>query len=227
MANNITLKQLYNNRPLFTKVEALIKKGKTFDFILDFLADEGKPMSRGTLANLKSKLKEAEDTGVNIRQLIDKRQKTGIAQVDPAKVSGYKGKADDSGGDVTGSAVKKFWSTQEVLEELIQKGFDTLQYTDAVDQKTLLQALQIYQSNFGDDTHGLSLDAIKQYQVISQARYKALLDVILKYIPEDQQQNAFDDMDKAFDEALDHLEVSKDGKRLLTALSKQGIDLTK
>ena len=228
ISKNITLKQLYNNQALFTKVQALIAKGKTFDFILEFLGSEGKPMSRGTLANLKSKLEESQETGKPIGELIDWRSKNSITQVDPKKITGYTGdKPTDivTDNDVTGDATQKFFGTEEVLDEIIRKGKETLDATDIIDLPLLIKALDMKQKDFGDESHGLSLDALKQYQVITEARYKAVLDTMLAFIPEDKQDQAMAKMNESFDEATKNLEVSADGKRLITALSKRGLSL--
>lgn len=230
---NITLKQLYNNKPLFTKVEALIDKGETYDYILEFLEDEEHPMSRGTLANLKSKMKEAHDSNVDIGNLIDRRQKTSISQVDKAKIEGFVGDdtaaATDTISDmpvqVKALANNKFWSTEQVLNTIIEKGMRTLDNMDAVDYPILLKAVDMMDKNHGQDNHGLSLSAIKQYQVIMEARLKAMSDTFLQYVPKDKQDEAWQAMSASFNKALEDVEVTPNGKALVTALKKEGLDL--
>ena len=240
MASRLTLKQLYNKRVLFTKVEALIEEGQTFDYLQEFLEHEGVEMSRGTLVNLKKKINEAKDTGVNLGDIIDRRGKAHIDDVPKGKLEGFTGEVNPSEGTgqlspkdngVTGVANSlrdsstNFWSTESVLDEVIQKGYESLNMMTVVDISYLLKAVEMKDKLHGAQTGGLTLDALKQYQIINEARVKAMQDVLMEYVPTDKQEDALKEMDKAEREVLDNLEVSPDGRQLLVALRKEGLDL--
>lgn len=222
---NTTLKQLYNNTPLFTKVTALIEDKQTFDYIMDFVAEMGHPMSRGTLANLKAKYKESKDTGVPIGDLIDRRSKTSVTQVQD-KLTGYTGEVtnkDDMVQPVSlNEASKTWWSTKEVLSEIIAKGKQTLDTIPVIDLPQLMKAIDLYQRNFGSETDGLSIAALKQYDLITRAKLKAMSDVVMEYVPEDKQEDAYKEMSQAEHEVLANMDVPDE---LIKTFKDKGLNI--
>lgn len=240
---NTSLKALYKDKVLFSKLVNLIDTDKSYDYIEAFLADSGKQLSRGSIYNLKKKVKESRDTGVSLDILFeDKRKKERLNQIDPAKVSGYTGKAahdesqldssyldlDTVDGGITGEVTdnkKQFYSTGQVLEDVIQKGMNALSVTAYVDIPVLLKAIEMYDKSHSKERHGLSINAIQQYQLITEAKLKAFNTIIMEYVPEEQQEEVYDKMKAEEDRVVQNLEITESGRSLIKALKEQGFDL--
>ena len=54
-------------------------------------------------------------------------------------------------GEVARRAKKQLWTTQQVLETMIQKGFRAIQEADYLDVTVLLKALDTYLKYYGDN----------------------------------------------------------------------------
>ncbi|MBT9670502.1 hypothetical protein GPK34_00425 [Secundilactobacillus kimchicus] len=226
-SKNLTARELYAKRSLFTKVVAMLDQGKTYDYIQEFLAEQNAPMSRGTLYNVKEKLKESKELGIPFEDVLDKRKKTSITQVSD-KLSGYKGEikqADELPTEVVQVAKNKIWSTEQALDTIIEKGMRTLDMVDAIDEPILLKAIDMKEKYHGSENGGLTLQAIKQFQAITQAQLKGLYEVVMTHIPEDEQDQVYQEMRDTEQKVLDNIELSPDGRKLLVALRKEGIGL--
>ena len=235
---SLSVKDLILDKNLRGKVANLMQEHKSYTFILSYLESKGYKMARGSLTNFKNKLEEARDTGVDIEELADGRKKKSIKQVDPNKITGYNGDMhlvtskqnikDATGSyDFTNEIMPKdsYTSNAQVLETIIRKGFDTLQNMDTVDTATTLKALEMAQKYFAQDSRGLSQEAMKQYQLIMQARLTAVAEVMMQYVPAEKQEEALKAMDKKDEETLQHFGASEETQDLLRELKKGGLKL--
>lgn len=229
----LTLQKLYHNQLLFSKVKAMLEKGCPYKDIVKFLNVKGYTISTGSLTNLKHKLEEAERSGISVEQLLDKRKKTSITQ---ANVKGYvPTKATSTSQqqlakDLDTAPVKfeinpkkAYWSDNQVLDEIIEKGVRALDEVQVIDLPYLIKAIEIKERFFNKDTKGLTIDAIKQYEVLVQAQMAAVKDVVAKYVPEDQQDAAYAEIHQRAQEAIDRLTITPEAKSLLAALQQAGL----
>jgi hypothetical protein len=223
---SLSLLELYNNKLLYTKVLSLMQQHKSYDYIVSFLKSKGYKVSKGSLSNFKSKMTESEETGTPIEELLDKRKKKSVSQVDKSRISGYTGEDEEDttmvDDFVSSGLVKpaKVYSTQQVLEDVIQKGVATLQNTSVVDLPVLLKATEMLDRYHSNTTKGLTSEALKQYQLINQAQTMAAQQAFIQYVPEDKREEALEAMEKATDDILQSIGVSEDGKKLLEELRR-------
>jgi len=238
MANKtkLTLKGLYNNKLIYSKVVTLIQDNESYDTIIRYLQTKGYELSKSSISNLKSKITESYKTGVPIEELLDKRKKSNVTKL--KTVTGFVDKDIDKNNvsDIIPNdgvskrpkleAKNEFFSSEQVIDSIIDKGVRTLNATDYVDTGTLMKAIDLKSKYFIKDSKGLSIDALQQYQVIQNAKLSALQQIVMEFIPEDKRDEAFSKMSEAEQEILDNVEMQEDGKDLLTALKKAGLDLS-
>jgi len=234
----ITLKELYQNQLLFTKVKALFEKNVSYDIILGFIAKSGYKISKGTLTNLRHKINEAELTGVPLDQIIDKRSKTNINQV--KNVKGFVPKNNKAAEDEKRLPAKDqpevniqivdpeqptttYWSNKQVLDKIVAKGVKALDQAQLVDVPVMMKAIELLGKYYDKNTHGLTIDAIKQYEIILEAQLTAMKEVIIKYVPDDQVDAAYQEIKDVCDAQLHDIEATNTGKSLLTALREAGL----
>lgn len=220
---SLGVKALIEDKVLFSKVLNLMEQQKSYDYILQFLQTQGYKMAKGSLTNLKHKLEEAHNLGKPIEALADKREKNSIDDVPDNKIIGFTGKAPATqDGEVTPITV---YSEDQVLEAIIGKGMKSIEQMDFVDPKTLLTALSLHARYYGSKTHGLTSEALKQYQLINQAILSAYREVFVRYVPKDKQEEAINELDKQSKKILQNIGATPQGKELLKQLHKADLNL--
>lgn len=227
--------KLYKEHKLeFSKVVSMLESEKTYKFINMYLRSKKNiEMSNPTLGNLKSKIKESKEKGIPLDSLIDMNKKKSIKDVNPDKIKGFKPKRNDTqysdkvADEVvreTGEVVvkNKVYNPREILENILNKGFDTLQKIDYIDMNTMLKAADLY-NKYYHDQQGLTTEAIKNYQILINATLNAMKETIIKYVPEKDQKEAFEEMENKRKEYLEQFGSTADGKRLLEEFDKANL----
>lgn len=226
--------KLYKEHKLeFSKVVSMLESEKTYKFINTYLRSKNLEMSNPTLGNLKSKIQESKEKGISLDSLIDMNKKKSIKDVNPDKIKGFKPKGNDTqysdkvADEVvreTGEVVvkNKVYNPRQILEEIMNKGFDTLQKVDYIDMNTMLKAADLY-NKYYHDQQGLTTEAIKNYQILINATLNAMKETIIKYVPEKDQKEAFEEMENKRKEYLEQFGSTADGKRLLEEFDKANL----
>lgn len=228
--------KLYKEHKLeFSKVVSMLESEKTYKFINTYLRSKKNiEMSNPTLGNLKSKIKESKEKGIPLDSLIDMNKKKSIKDVNPDKIKGFKpnrnntqysDKVADEVVRETGEVVvkNKVYNPREILQSIMDKGFDTLQKVDYIDMNTMLKAADLYNKYYGNTDKGLTTEAIQQYQLLVNATLNAMKETIIRYVPEKFQRNAFDMMEEKRKEYLEQFGATVDGKRLLEEFDKANL----
>lgn len=227
--------KLYKEHKLeFSKVVSMLESEKTYKFINTYLRSKKNiEMSNPTLGNLKSKIKESKEKGIPLDSLIDMNKKKSIKDVNPDKIKGFKPDrnntqySDKVANEITresGEVVvkNKVYNPRQILEEIMNKGFDTLQKVDYIDMNTMLKAADLY-NKYYHDQQGLTTEAIKNYQILINATLNAMKETIIKYVPEKDQKEAFEEMENKRKEYLEQFGSTADGKRLLEEFDKANL----
>lgn len=227
--------KLYKEHKLeFSKVVSMLESEKTYKFINTYLRSKKNiEMSNPTLGNLKSKIKESKEKGIPLDSLIDMNKKKSIKDVNPDKIKGFKpdrnntqysDKVADEVVRETGEVVvkNKVYNPRQILEEIMDKGFDTLQKVDYIDMNTMLKATDLY-NKYYHDQQGLTTEAIKNYQILINATLNAMKETIIRYVPQENQKEAFEEMENKRKEYLEQFGSTTDGKKLLEEFDKANL----
>lgn len=233
MAKQSVLEQIYtyHNGLLRAKVHRMIDDNETLsdmrDFIITFTDGEIQP-SIGTINNYKAKLATARKENKDLGELLDKRKKNGDNILDiKAKEHNSLMEKDNQ---VEESAVyepreDRLISTTQVLEKMIAIGNATLADIEHIDPNTLIRVIKTYSDITGAANGGLMLSGLQQIALQQKAYESALGEVIAKYIPEDQQDKAWADLELAEQQFYDDLDITKEGREVKETMDKLGITL--
>ncbi|AXH71200.1 hypothetical protein BSP36_154 [Bacillus phage BSP36] len=232
ISSSSVLVQLYNNRKLATKVDNMLDEGQTYDYIIDFCKENGLSISKASLTNYKKKREEAIRTGKPLLQLLDKRAKDNVTYISDKEVQAFKerkAEKETSGepkGTVTNlSKVDSIYHDIELLDEIIQKGAKGLRQFDVVDTPLAMKAIELKAKITNNQLSGLSIAGLRELKLRQQARESALTEVIMKYVPEEQHDSLFADMEEAQQRFYENLDLSDEDRRISQALKQSGIDL--
>lgn len=220
---SLSIKELVADKVLSSKVYTLMEQQKSYSYIQQFLATKGYKMAKGSLTNLKNKLKESQEQGISMQELADKREKDSIDDIPDDKIEGFTGKQEVATNNT--QTAMPIYSEDQILEQIMQKGARTIAESDYVDEKTLMTAIHLHAQYFGSKTGGLTSEALKQYQLVMQARIQAISEVFIRYVPKDKQKEAFAEMEKRSKQILNQLGATKEGKELLKQLRKANVPL--
>ena len=233
MAKQSVLEQIYtyHNGLLRAKVHRMIDDNETLsdmrDFIITFTDGEIQP-SIGTINNYKAKLATARKANKDLGELLDKRKKNGESILDIKSKEHNSLMEKDS--QVEESAVyepreDRLISTTQVLEKMIAIGNATLGDIEHIDPNTLIRVIKTYSDITGAANGGLMLSGLQQIALQQKAYESALGEVIAKYIPEDQQDKAWADLELAEQQFYDDLDITKEGREVKETMDKLGITL--
>lgn len=229
-----SVKDLIEDKVMRGKVINMMQTKQSYDFIISYLASNGIKMAKGSLTNFKNKIKESESTGIALEHLGDKREKNSIKQVDTKKIVGFAPKIYETNKPKEGTAQfdyantlvtkRGYVSNADALEQIISKGLSAIDNMDIVEPTLMLKSIELYQKYFASDKRGLSQEALKQYQIIMQARMTAITQVIMQYVPDNKQEEAINEMEKSEQEVLKQLGANKETQALMQELKKAGLE---
>lgn len=235
ISSSSVLVQLYNNRKLATKVDNMLDEGQTYDYIIEFCKESGLSISKASLTNYKKKREEAIETGKPLLQLLDKRAKDNVTYITNKEVEAFKKRKQDSNEDSAQghtvapvhdlNKVENVYHDLELLDEVIRKGMKGLKQFDVVDTPLAMKAIELRAKITNNQLSGLSIAGLREIKLRQQARESALMEIIMKYVPDDQHESLFEDMDEAEQRFYENLDLTEEEKRITNALKTSGIDL--
>lgn len=217
------LLELYNNKLLVSKVDEMLDEKKSYDFIIEFAKENYDfDISKSALTRYKNKREEAMETGEDLGNLLDKRRKNG--EVIDIKSKEVKGDARDSTELPDMNREKTVYNDVEVLDEVIQKAFAGLQYSEAVEMPMGLKAMELKNKITGNQLQGTSLAGLKQLRLRQAAKEQAMTEIIMKYIPEEQHDEVYSAIEEAEQEFYENLDLSEEDRRITKALAGLNVE---
>lgn len=236
ISSSSVLVQLYNNRKLATKVDNMLDEGQTYEYIISFCKENGLSISKASLTNYKKKREEALKTGKPLLQLLDKRAKDNVTYITNKEVQAFKAKKKDTTKDSDPATsteatitdinkVDKVFHDLEFLDEIIAKGAKGLKAFDVVDTPLAMKAIELKAKITNNQLSGLSVAGLRELKLRQQARESAMMEVIMKYVPEEKHDDLFADMDEAEQRFYENLDLTEEDRRISKALKSSGIDL--
>ncbi|AUO79459.1 hypothetical protein BSP10_056 [Bacillus phage BSP10] len=229
IGSSSVLVQLYNNRKLATKVDNMLDEGQTYDYIIDFCKENGLSISKASLTNYKKKREESIQTGKPLLQLLDKRAKDNVTYITEKKVEAFKEKQSEDGHSPATihefDKMDSIFHDIELLDDIIRKGAKGLKQFDVVDTPLAMKAIELKAKITNNQLNGLSIAGLRELKLRQQARASALMEVIMKYVPEEQHDSLFEDMDAAEKAFYENLDLTEEDKRISRALEQSGFAL--
>jgi len=231
LSSSSVLVKLYNNKKLVTKVDNLLDEGQTYSYIVEFCRENGLDISKASLTNYKKKREESISTGVPLLQLLDKRAKDNVTYIKDREVDHLQGKnevSETNNGEVTNAPitdmnkVDKVYNDLEFLDEVVSKGMKGLKQFDVVDTPLAMKAIELRAKITNNQMSGLTLSGLRELKMRQTARESALTEVIMKYVPEEQHDQLFEDMEQAEKEFYENLDITEQDKKASKGLKEAG-----
>lgn len=231
MANKgTTLVEMYNDKLFISKVNALLDQKQTLQYIADFAKSYNYDVSLNTIRNYRDKRQESIENNIPLDELIDKRRKsTNILALGGKEVLPEDSQTGAGNITLTPEAFeeaqgnKKLISVTQVLEEMIQKGYNTMNQTEIIDPQLTLKAVDAYHRITGGTSGGLTLQGLQEIRMQQKAMETATAEVIMEYIPEALHEEVLAKMEEKQQAFYDNLDISGEGRRVREALEKAGI----
>ncbi|ALO79598.1 hypothetical protein HOBO_190 [Bacillus phage Hobo] len=232
LGSSSVLVQLYKNKKLCTKVDNMLDEGLTYDYIIEFCKDNDFSISKASLTNYKKKREEAIEKGVPLLQLLDKRAKDNVTYISDKQVNEFWKSPEDGSEESMSMAsvtdmtkVGTIFNDLELLDEIIKKGAKGLQAFDVVDTPLAMKAIELKAKITNNQLSGLSIAGLREIKLRQTAKETAMMQVIMAYVPEDQHDKLFEDLDLAEKEFYENLDLTEEDKRISKALESAGLGI--
>lgn len=226
ISSSSVLVQLYNDRKLCTKVDNMLDEGQTYEYIIEFLKSKDFSISKASLTNYKKKREEAIETGKPLIQLLDKRSKDNVTYIADIEVKPFSTVESSSSTPAQVHDLTKrdnVYDDIELLDEVIRKGMKGLKAFDVVDTPLAMKAIELKAKITGNQLNGLSLAGLREIHLRQNAKEASMLEVIMKYVPEDLHNQLFADLEEAEKEFFENLDLTEEEKRISEAIRRSGL----
>lgn len=224
MSNSSVLLQLYNNKVLCSKVDEALDEGVTYENIIELCAMYDFEISIASITRYKNKRKEAIETGVPLEALLDQRKKAGNIVDLNAKKSNALDHHNDMY-DNTFDSIDKVYNDIQVLDEVIQKGFNGLKFTETLDIQVAIRAIETKAKITNNSMKGLTLVGLRELKLRVNARTSAMTEVLLRYVPEELHEEVLLAIEEEERRYYSNLDLDEENQRISQALEASGIDL--
>lgn len=226
MKQGSILVQLYENRLLSSKVDEALDSGETYDYIIELCEEHELEISKATLSRYKAKREEAIKSGVPLEELLDMRKKTGnVINIENRKSDSFGEGSSGTRFDDTFGTIDKVYSDIQVLDELIQKGANTLSHIDVVEAPLMIRAIETKAKITNNNLQGLSLLGLRELKLRVSAKTDAMTEVLLMYVPEELHEEVFEELERREQEYYENLDLTEESKRITNALESAGIEI--
>lgn len=186
----------WNKRPFLDK---MLDDGESPNKAAQWCRDNGFEISTPSLYNYARKRKEAIVNGL-YAEIMPAPPEPVVKPESKAKKTAKQRKAQTMANlerKAEHQTVAKVKHDMELLDEIIQKGFDTLKLMDAINPATAIKAIELKQKITGGAHNGLTTYGVEEIRLREAARENAIVTILLEYIPEDKQQEVLHRMEKA------------------------------
>lgn len=106
-------------------------------------------------------------------------------------------------------------SDLEMLDAIIDKGWETLQDIEYVPPQVVIQAIKLKHEITGGAHGGLTVHGLEEIRVREQAREEAMLQVLLKFIPEELHDAVLNNMEDVTREFYDSIGLGEEYDRMM------------
>lgn len=173
----------------FNEVNERLDRGDTPNSVYNFIINNGFKIGKSLVYSYAEFRKDAIINNVNVQQFIDDTQAlTDTTRIDTKQMS-------------TKSKIQKLKSEIDALDQIIEKGYNSLATLDdkPIAPKIMMEAIKLKSELTGGSHQFLTKYGVQKLQEVQEGKYKVLMDHLISYIPLDQQE-----------EAISHLSVLED-----------------
>lgn len=203
---------IYDNIVLREKVAAALDKEIDYQSIADMCKKYGIEVSPASISRYAQKRKEAIKNDQDLRELLDTDTERTIISIKKKQV--------DKPEPIEPEFVQnKQVSYETMLDEIIQKAFrQYMQEDEPIPIKEFTKMIKLITQINGNNNHGLTEEGLQQLRIFRHAQNNAVIQIILKYIPEEKREQVLKEIKEAEETEYRKLDASEQGKSLLKYL---------
>ncbi|QNO01311.1 hypothetical protein [Lactobacillus phage Lbab1] len=213
------LLEIYDNALLRSKIDAALDNKVPYTDIIKIADNYGVSVSAPTISRYAKARTESSIKGTDLRKSIDGETKNALERIK---------KKEEKHKEIENVVTTPVYvSDIQFLDTLISKKFSGLVSADPDDipWKDAIAAINVKNKLDGGANKGLGVQGLRELQLYSQAKYTALTQAVLKFVPEEKQQEAIDYMDKVEKDQLKQMEVTPQNKLVVQILKENGVKI--
>jgi len=198
----------WKKRPFIDK---MLDDGQSPNQVAKWCNDNGFEISTPTVYTYAKRRKEAVVKGIQMEKVMDKRKdkdENGHSKADKKRMA--KARSGTNAMNKTNEerkqeylSVDKLQTDLELLDAVMQKGYETLNRMEAIAPKDFLKALELKHKITGGSHGGITTYGLEEIRLREQARENAIMTILLTYIPEDKHEEVLEAMEVATKEFYD------------------------
>jgi len=154
------------------QVNEMLLSGVSPHKVSDWCKEQGFYISHPKLYEYKALLQEAITKQITVERLLG----IGVPKRTPIQLQALG----------ISSAKEMVRNEIEVLDAIIQRGFNALTQSPTIKIQDALRAIELKQKLTGGAHGGLTLYGLDQLREIESAKFNAIVEVVMKYLPEDK-----------------------------------------
>lgn len=154
------------------QVDTMLLNGVSPHKVSDWCKEQGFSISHPKLYEYKAMLQEAITKQITIERILG----IGVPKRKPILLEALTGTN-------TTDLVK---NESQVLDGIIQLGYNALQHSPTVKLQDALRAIELKHKLTGGNHAGFTSYGLDQLRELEQAKFNAMVEVVMKYVPEDR-----------------------------------------
>lgn len=215
------LSKLYHNKLLRSKVDNALDEDMSYDDIIELCKEYDLELSKSAITRYKSKRKEAIENGWDLGELIDKRKKTSVKDIQE-KETPILEEEQLSPFEQSKHHTQTIYDDIQVLDMIISKGAKGLEFVETLDPALMIRAMETKDKITGNQLKGMSFIGLRELQLKQTAQDTAMSEVLLEFIPEEKHEEVLQRLEDLQNEFYKNLDLDEESRKLKEALDRVG-----
>lgn len=214
------LSKLYHNKLLRSKVDNALDEDMSYDDIIELCQSYDLELSKSAISRYKSKRKEAIENGWDLGEMIDKRKKTSVKDIEEKETPILE--VEESPFEQSKKHTQTLYDDVQVLDMIISKGAKGLEFVETLDPALMIRAMETKDKITGNQLRGMTIVGLRELHIKQTAQETAMSEILLEYIPEDKHEEVLQRMEDLQNEFYKNLDLDEESKKFKESLDRVG-----
>jgi hypothetical protein len=214
------LSKLYHNKLLRSKVDNALDEDMSYDDIIELCQSYDLELSKSAISRYKSKRKEAIENGWDLGEMIDKRKKTSVKDIEEKETPILE--VEESPFEQSKKHTQTLYDDVQVLDMIISKGAKGLEFVETLDPALMIRAMETKDKITGNQLRGMTIVGLRELHIKQTAQETAMSEILLEYIPEDKHEEVLQRMEDLQNEFYQNLDLDEESKKFKESLDRVG-----
>ncbi|WRW34647.1 hypothetical protein CF5_0157 [Staphylococcus phage CF5] len=214
------LSKLYHNKLLRSKVDNALDEDMSYDDIIELCQSYDLELSKSAISRYKSKRKEAIENGWDLGEMVDKRKKTSVKDIEEKETPILE--IEESPFEQSKKHTQTLYDDVQVLDMIISKGAKGLEFVETLDPALMIRAMETKDKITGNQLRGMTIVGLRELHIKQTAQETAMSEILLEYIPEDKHEEVLQRMEDLQNEFYQNLDLDEESKKFKESLDRVG-----